>query len=118
MARSCCLRKYSRWLRSISSRAWEEIAEETPDLILLDLGLPDGDGTSLLARLTSRPETMSIPVIVVTAKDLDADDRLRLNSHVTTVLHKSAYESDALLGEIAALVRSVAATREGDPEGA
>ena len=53
-------------------RAWEEIAEETPDLILLDLGLPDGDGTSLLARLTSRPETMSIPVIVVTANRFPA----------------------------------------------
>ena len=52
--------------------ARDAIREELPDLILLDLGLPDGDGAALLARLTSDPETVAIPVIVVTANRFPA----------------------------------------------
>jgi two-component system KDP operon response regulator KdpE len=40
-----------------------------PDLIVLDLGLPDGDGYSVMEKLKSNPEAWSIPVIVLTARD-------------------------------------------------
>lgn len=42
---------------------------ERPDLIILDLGLPDGDGYSMMEKLKSIPEASSIPVIVLTARD-------------------------------------------------
>ena len=41
-----------------------------PDLVLLDLGLPDGDGMAVLARLQAIVDTASIPVVVLTARDL------------------------------------------------
>ena len=49
------------------------LARQLPELILLDIMLPDEDGLSILARLRSRPETRRIPVIVVTAKTTELD---------------------------------------------
>ena len=116
--------------RSLESTGWpireadngrtglEAVRAERPALVILDLMMPEVDGFEFLRELRTLERGYAIPVVVVTAKDLDADDRMRLNSHVTTVLHKSAYESDALLGEIAELVRSVAATRETEGDSA
>lgn len=42
---------------------------EAPDVIILDLGLPDGDGYGVMKELKSSPETAAIPVIVLTARD-------------------------------------------------
>lgn len=45
------------------------VRTQSPDLIILDLGLPDGDGYSMMEKLKSIPEASSIPVIVLTARD-------------------------------------------------
>ena len=45
------------------------VLTQRPDLIILDLGLPDGDGYSMMEKLKSIPEATSIPVIVLTARD-------------------------------------------------
>ena len=65
---------------------WQQLAKEQPDLILLDIMLPDEDGISILKNLRSAPATADIPVIMATAKgtefdkviglDLGADDYL------------------------------------------
>ena len=52
-------------------------AEEQPNLILMDVGLPDFDGVAALGRLRSDRRTASIPVLAVTAYAM-ADDRRRL----------------------------------------
>jgi len=54
-------------------QALEEVAREKPDCILLDIMMPEVDGWEVLRRLKSDPETASIPVIVVTARDTDID---------------------------------------------
>ena len=51
----------------------KEFYEKLPELILLDIMLPDEDGLSILKRLRSRADTQKIPVILVTAKTSEID---------------------------------------------
>jgi DNA-binding response OmpR family regulator len=56
-----------------ASSAKKLVASLLPDLIILDLGLPDGDGYTVLEELKSSPETDSIPVIVLTGRDSEGN---------------------------------------------
>src|SRR5262249_49192867 len=62
-----------------------------PDVILLDLMMPEMDGFAVVAALQKEPRWRDIPVIVITARDLDAKDRERLNSGVQSVLVKETF---------------------------
>jgi PAS domain S-box-containing protein len=72
-----------------------------PALILLDLMMPEMDGFEFLETLRGPARRNETPVLVVTAKDLTADDHRRLNGHVSAVLQKGSYSRDELLSEIA-----------------
>lgn len=52
---------------------WKKIAVKVPDLILLDIMLPDEDGLAILKKLRSSPDTKRVPVIMVTAKTTEID---------------------------------------------
>ena len=52
---------------------YKALNEKLPELILLDIMLPDEDGLSILKRLRSRADTQKIPVILVTAKTSEID---------------------------------------------
>lgn len=56
-----------------SAPFWEDMHRERADLILLDLMLPGENGLSILRDLKTRPDTMGIPVILITAKDGEDD---------------------------------------------
>ena len=71
-----------------------------PDLVLLDLMMPEMDGFEFLVEMRSHTEWRDIPVLVVTAKDLTAEERTRLNGDVERVLQKGSSELDELLREI------------------
>ncbi len=58
--------------------ALEEVGRAPPRLVLLDLDMPVMDGFEALARLRERPEGAAVPVVVLTAMDLSAEDRRRL----------------------------------------
>ena len=80
--------------------AFDRLAEARPDVILLDLMMPEMDGFAFAQELRQHPQFREIPVLVLTAKDLTDDDRRRLNGKVLGVLQKSAYTREELLAEI------------------
>ncbi len=86
--------------------ALERLAEGAPDVILLDLMMPEMDGFQFLDQLRTEERWRSIPIIVITAKDLTAEDRQRLNGYVEGILQKGAYNTDGLLREICGLVKA------------
>jgi PAS domain S-box-containing protein len=71
-----------------------------PSLVLLDLIMPGTDGFAFLAELRRRPECRSLPVIVLTAKDLTAADHERLRGSIEAVIRKGSLDSDELLAEL------------------
>jgi CheY-like chemotaxis protein len=81
--------------------ALARIARRRPDLLLVDLGLPMLDGLGLLKRLAESPETAGIPVLVITARDLDPrEDRLLRSLGVAQVFQKGRYDTEALVRAI------------------
>ena len=52
---------------------FSRITEKVPDLVLLDIMLPDMDGLEIVKKLRSRPDTVRIPIILVTAKTTELD---------------------------------------------
>jgi PAS domain S-box-containing protein len=91
--------------------ALDRLAERVPQLVLLDLMMPEMDGFEFLEALRRRPELRTLPVIVVTAKDLTDDDRRRLNGGVQDVLQKGDHSRDDLLAAIGDLVAARVAAR-------
>lgn len=78
----------------------ELIREVTPDLLILDLVMPEADGFQVLAYLRGRPQYENLPVIIVTAKDLDGKEWRTLKEHVCSVLDKKNLSKDNLIMSI------------------
>jgi signal transduction histidine kinase/DNA-binding response OmpR family regulator len=95
----------------------ERVAEHRPSLVLLDLLMPGLDGFGFLAELQSRPEWRTIPVVVVTAKDLSAEEHAMLSGRVAEVLLKGAYTRERLLAEVRERVAAWTRRPAGTPTG-
>lgn len=80
--------------------ALEKIRENKPDAILLDLMMPRLDGFGLIEELNKDPDLKRIPVIVLTAKLLDENEKKALKESVGRVIHKQGLSSNILLAEI------------------
>ena len=77
--------------------ALERARERRPDLVLLDLMMPEMDGFEFLEVMRQWPEYRSIPVVVITAKTLTKADRARLDGNVARVIEKSTQTVEELL---------------------
>ena len=75
-----------------------------PDLVLLDLIMPEVDGFEVLQQLRSQAATRNIPVIVVTGQVLADEDIERLNRGVASILSKGLFTADETLGRIEAVL--------------
>ncbi len=84
----------------------EALGHLTPTLILLDLMMPVMDGWQFAAELRAHEAWRDLPVVVITAKDLTAEDRRVLNGNVQGVLPKGAFSPAELLHEIHHLLHS------------
>jgi hypothetical protein len=80
--------------------ALQHLAASAPDVIVLDLLMPEMDGFEFLLEMRRHPEWRDIPVLVLTAKDLSVEEQQRLNGHVERVMQKSASELNELLREL------------------
>jgi PAS domain S-box-containing protein len=87
-----------------------------PDLILLDLMMPEMDGFQFLTELQKTEQGRAIPVVVVTAKDLTSEDFEQLRG-VQDILIKSAYERESLLNKISQLINAQIQKYDDDIEG-
>ena len=91
----------SEVFRAFGGREAIEIAQrEVPDLIVLDLIMPDVNGFDVVAALNADPTTADIPVVVVTAQAITAEERTRLNGFVATVIGKAGFDGDLFITEV------------------
>jgi CheY-like chemotaxis protein len=88
--------------------AIERVSTELPDVIILDLMMPDVSGFEVIRVLKRAPDTVDIPIIVCTAKDLSAEEMKLLNSNVSFVMQKEDLNKQILLQ----LIRSLESREE------
>jgi CheY-like chemotaxis protein/two-component sensor histidine kinase len=93
-------------------QALEQLGSIHPGVILLDLMMPEMDGFEFVDEIQRHEAWKSIPVLVITAKDLSDDDRTRLNGCVSRVLQKGTYKRDELLAQVTRLMAARVRTRE------
>ncbi len=96
---------YTLFEATNGKEALELINREHPDLIILDLMMPEMDGFAVLDALKANPDTAHIPVIVSTAKELTPEERTRLQGQIQTLLQKGDFMSDEFIEEVKALIR-------------
>jgi CheY-like chemotaxis protein len=71
--------------------AIEAARQERPDLIVLDLMMPDVNGFDVVEALNAQPDTARIPVVIVTAKHITTEDRARLTGYVSSIMDLDGY---------------------------
>jgi CheY-like chemotaxis protein len=88
-------------LRAYSGREAIDVAvRELPDVIVLDLMMPEVTGFDVVAALNGHPDTARIPILVVTAKLITADDRVKLSRSVTTIMEHAGPDPDRFTAEV------------------
>jgi CheY-like chemotaxis protein len=73
---------------------------ELPDLIVLDLMMPEVSGFDVVQALNEHPDTAAIPIVVVTAKEISVPDRKRLNGYVTSIMGKAGFDGGHFVAEV------------------
>jgi CheY-like chemotaxis protein len=91
----------SRVLRAYGGREAIDAAErEKPDLIVLDLMMPEISGFDVVSALQNNPDTAAIPILVLTAKTITAEDRQKLDGYVLAIVAKATFDSDRFIAEV------------------
>ncbi len=96
-------------LRALGGREGIELARRfRPDLITLDLEMPEINGFDVVEALKASASTAQIPIVVVTGKDLSASDRESLNEHVLDIVGKAEFNHGRFIGEVERALSRVA----------
>ena len=88
------------------SAFWHACSTQLPDLVLLDLMLPEEDGISILKKLRNAPETKKMPIILLTAKSSEYDKVMGLENGADDYVAKP-FSMMELLARVKALLRRV-----------
>jgi threonine synthase len=78
--------------------------QRLPDLIVLDLTMPEMDGFTVLETLRSEPSTKEVPVIVVSAKDISHEDLQRLNGYIEGLYQKGSIPVRAFVNQVVEVI--------------
>ncbi len=87
----------------IARDGWEGLSQarqRRPDLIVTDLMMPGIDGFGLVEELRLDPRTRDIPIVVVSAKDISAAERKRLNGHIEALYQKGSLQPRRFVDEV------------------
>ena len=91
------------WTVQTATQGAEGLAvlrDQPPDLILTDLMMPEMDGFESIRQVRAGTPGATIPIIVLTARDLDPRDRAHLNGYVARILQKGQYRREELLQDM------------------
>jgi CheY-like chemotaxis protein len=80
--------------------ALEALERAVPDLVVLDLMMPEVDGFEFVSELRKSEKGRHLPVVVVTAKEVTLEDRARLSGQVSRILHKGSFTREELAAEL------------------
>jgi CheY-like chemotaxis protein len=92
--------------------ALEHLNDKKPALILLDLLMPTMDGFEFLVQLREQEKWRSTPVVVLTARELTAEEHARLNDYAQTIFKKEAYNQEKLVVYIHQMIADTAGSRK------
>lgn len=90
---------------------WNKVSERIPDLILLDIMLPDSDGIDVLKKLRRGPETKKVPVVMVTAKSTEIDKVKGLDNGADDYITKP-FGIMELISRVKAILRRINSMEE------
>lgn len=93
-------RKYKIFEATDGTSGIDLIRREKPDLVLLDLMMPNVDGFAVLDTIKADEQLRNIPVIVITAKDLTRQDYQRLSGRIESLLQKGEFMDEELFNSI------------------
>jgi PAS domain S-box-containing protein len=74
--------------------------KELPDLVVLDLMMPEMNGFEVAETLSKDPRTARIPILVVTAMEIATDERAKLNGYVTKIVEKRDFDAHRFAAEV------------------
>ena len=95
---------------------WEGLSQarqKLPDLIVTDLTMPGIDGFGLVEELKLDPRTKDIPVVVVSAKDITAEERKRLNGHIQALYQKGSLPTKKFVDQVINVIEESNESQQG-----
>jgi CheY-like chemotaxis protein len=92
------------------------IKDQKPDLVVLDLMMPEMDGFAVLESLKRDSEMRGIPIIIVTAKDLTEIERAQLNGRVAALYQKGLFEEDEFIQDLSHALHRLSHTTQREKE--
>jgi CheY-like chemotaxis protein len=88
-------------LSAFGGREGIEVARrQLPDLIVLDLMMPEVSGFDVVDALKLDPRTAAIPIIILTAQSISAKERAQLGNDVLQVMEKTGFQHDQFVSEV------------------
>ncbi|HWG46279.1 MAG TPA: response regulator [Gemmataceae bacterium] len=91
------------WTASNGQEALERLQQERPDLVVLDLMMPQVDGFGVVEAIRKRPDWQDIPILIVTSKDLTEDDQSRLKGRIQALVAKQKLTPERFYQQLSTL---------------